>query len=86
MDIQYIALQKKKLQLFFDSDDVAKPNMVEKLHNKLCNTPNCIAVSCYAQYISDTGKKLKGGMFMGTENPEEFIERAKQEKKDTSDN
>ena len=66
-----------ELMMFFDSDDVAKPKMVEMLCHRLERTKNCIAVSCYAQYISSTGKKLKGGMFMGTDDPEKFINRAK---------
>lgn len=65
-----------ELMMFFDSDDVAKPELVETLYNKLKKTKKCIAVSCFAQYISDTGKKLRGGMFMGTDSPEEFLERA----------
>lgn len=74
-----IALENAKtdLMMFFDSDDVAKPQLVETLYEKISKTVNCIAVSCYAQYISDDGKKLKGGMFMGTDDPDKFIERAK---------
>lgn len=68
---------KTRLMMFFDSDDVAKPELVEKLHDKIQETKNCIAVSCYAQYISDNGKKLNGGMFMGDSDPQKFLEKAK---------
>lgn len=68
------------LMMFFDSDDVAKPELVAALYKKIKETEKCIAVSCYAQYISDKGKKLKGGMFMGEKEPEKFIKKAKEGK------
>lgn len=77
-----IALENANTEhmMFFDSDDIARPQLVETLMNRIEEVKNCIAVSCYAQYISDNGKKLKGGMFMGTENPDEFIDRSKRGK------
>lgn len=66
-----------ELLMFFDSDDIAKPELVETLYDRLKRTENCIAVSCYAKYISETGTELRGGVFMGTDSPDEFLDRAK---------
>jgi glycosyltransferase involved in cell wall biosynthesis len=71
---------KTSLMNFFDSDDVAKPEMVEELYSKFKKEQGCIAVSCYAQYLDENGKALNGGLYIGPTSREEFLEKAKNSK------
>ncbi|MCQ2379557.1 MAG: glycosyltransferase family 2 protein [Victivallaceae bacterium] len=65
------------LLMFFDADDIAKPTMVERLHEKIKSDPDLIAVSCYCNYMDACGNKLDGGIYLGPKNREEFLDRAK---------
>ena len=65
------------LMMFFDGDDVAKPDLIEKLYNKINENENYIAVSCYSKYIDTNSNKISGGQFIGPLSDEEFLERAK---------
>ncbi len=64
------------LMMFFDSDDIAMPDMVEKLYAKLQSDPDLIAVSCYCNYMDANGKKLNGGLYLGPKTKESFMEKA----------
>lgn len=65
---------------FIDADDVAASELVEKLYDYLRQRPDCIAVSCYGEYISPDSKKIGGGLFLGPRTPEEFFRQARSEK------
>jgi len=61
---------------FFDADDIALPAMVETLYRTLTASPDCLGVSCYGEYISDTSEKIGGGLFLGPVTPEDFFKMA----------
>jgi len=68
------------LMLFFDADDIAKPNLLEKLYNKIQSNENIIAVSCYSKYIDMKSKKIAGGQYIGPKTKEEFFTKAEEGK------
>ncbi|WP_443632136.1 glycosyltransferase family A protein [Candidatus Marifrigoribacter sp. Uisw_064] len=68
------------LMLFFDADDIAKPNLLEKLYNKINSNESYIAVSCYSNYIDSNSNKIKGGQYIGPKNEKSFLEKAMQGK------
>ena len=78
--IRNFAIKKvnSPLMLFFDADDIAKPNLLEKLHNKIKEKEDYIVVSCYSSYIDSNSNKIKGGHYIGPVNEKEFFNRAKQ--------
>ncbi|MBQ6816122.1 MAG: glycosyltransferase family 2 protein [Clostridia bacterium] len=80
--VRNFALEKANTELvmFFDSDDIAKENLVSESYKAIKNDENCIAVSCFSSYISENGKKLPGGMFFKIENQEEFLNKTKNKK------
>lgn len=63
--------------MFFDSDDIAKPSLIEKLYRTIDEDKDCIAVSCHAKYINEAGDELPGGMFFQMPNRKAFEERAR---------
>ena len=73
-----MALQQAttRLMMFFDSDDIAKENMVSALYAKLSAEPDCIAVGCCAKYIDEKGRALPGGMFFQMGNAQDFRSKA----------
>lgn len=64
------------LIMFFDSDDIAKPEMIEKLYTKLASDENLIAVGCFCNYMDAKGNPLPGGLFLGPQGKEEFLQKA----------
>ncbi|MCQ2377699.1 MAG: glycosyltransferase family 2 protein [Victivallaceae bacterium] len=62
--------------MFFDSDDIAKPEMVQTLYEKISGDDSLIAVSCYCNYMSANGKVLSGGIYLGPVTKEQFREKA----------
>lgn len=66
--------------LFFDADDIALPGYVEKLMQRITSDDNCMAVGCYCEYISESSKRIGGGIFVGAKTKNEFFKRAKNEK------
>lgn len=64
------------LMMFFDADDVAKPNLIQKLYSKLHEDENTIAVSCYSSYIDSNSNKIKGGHYIGPTTKQDFFNRA----------
>ena len=60
------------LILFFDADDLAKPDLLKKLYTKIKDKENYIAVSCYSKYINEHSRKIAGGHFIGPLSEEEF--------------
>lgn len=68
------------LMMFFDSDDIAAPNLIEKLRDKLLSDEKHMAVSCYSSYIDEHGKIIGGGQHIGPVTGEEFLLRATQGK------
>lgn len=71
---------KTPLMMFFDADDIAKHDLVEKLYTKINENKNCIAISCYSEYIDINSKKIFGGQFVGSISNELFLQRVKGEK------
>ena len=64
------------LMFFFDADDVAKPNLLQKLYSKLNEDKNTIAVSCYSSYIDSNSNKINGGHYIGPTTKQDFFNRA----------
>ena len=56
---------KTPLVMFFDADDIAKPEMVEKLFRVISQDDELIAVSSYCDYMDAAGKPLRGGIYLG---------------------
>jgi glycosyltransferase involved in cell wall biosynthesis len=65
-----------ELMMFFDADDIAEPDMIEKLYGKIIANPDCIAVGCYCRYIDIDGNPLPGGLYLGPKTPEDFFAKA----------
>jgi GT2 family glycosyltransferase len=65
-----------EFMMFFDADDVAKPDMLEKLYSKMQENDDFIAVSCYSKYIDLKGNSIVGGHFIGPKTIEDFKFRA----------
>ena len=61
-----------ELMMFFDADDIAKPDMLEKLYSKIQENVDFIAVSCHSKYIDLNGNNIVGGHFIGPETIEDF--------------
>lgn len=59
------------LVLFFDADDIALPDMVSNLHNKLTSDPTIMGCSCYAEYFD--GDRSLGHQRIGSRTKEEFL-------------
>ena len=64
------------LMMFFDADDIAKPDLLEKLYVKINESDNNIAISCHSEYIDMNSNKIVGGQFIGPKNKEDFLKRA----------
>lgn len=64
------------LVIFFDADDVAKPDMLEKLHAVLEREPDAMGVSGYCKYIDPASKLIGGGIYLGPTTSEEFFNKA----------
>lgn len=67
---------KTPLMMFFDADDIAKPQLIERLQNKIFSNENIIAVSCYSKYIDNDSNQIVGGQFIGPTTEMDFIARA----------
>lgn len=67
---------KTPLMMFFDADDIAKPDLVEKLYAKIHESDDNIAVSCYSKYIDMNSNEIAGGHYIGPTSKEEFIYKA----------
>lgn len=65
-----------KYLMFFDSDDVAKEQLISTLLKAIKKEDDCIAVSCQARYIDEQGNKLPGGMYFQIPDAQVFRERA----------
>ena len=65
-----------ELMMFFDADDIAKPEMIETLYNKINENENFICVSCHSKYIDMKGNKISGGQYIGPKSEEDFKIRA----------
>lgn len=60
------------LMLFFDADDIAKPDFVAKLYRTITADEDLIAVSCYCDYMDAEGHPLKGGIYLGPTSKEAY--------------
>ena len=67
--------------IYIDADDLAYPDLIEKEYKALLKDQNLIAVSSWLQYIDSQGKKMRGGLFIGDTTKEQFMKRAKAEKR-----
>jgi len=62
--------------MFFDADDIALPDLIKTLVENMRVASDLIAVGCYCRYMDATGKKLRGGIFLGPTDKEQFDEKA----------
>lgn len=69
-----------KYIIFVDADDKPYPSLVEKLYTKIKTDKDLMAVGCYHEYIDSLGNKIRGGLFLGEKNKEDFIEKASKRK------
>lgn len=67
---------KTPLMMFFDADDIAKPDLLEKLFTKINEDENNIAISCHSKYIDLNSNKIAGGHYIGPTSKEEFRYKA----------
>lgn len=70
-----------KYLIFVDSDDQPLPLLLEKEYNALLSDKNLIAVSSWSQFIDAKNKKMSGGLFIGDTTKEQFLKRAKADKR-----
>lgn len=68
---------KTKYMLFFDADDIAEKNMIEKFYNALNQDSHLIAVGGYESLIDENDQVLPGGIRVGFTNKKTALERAK---------
>ena len=61
-----------KLMMFFDADDIAFPDLVGALYQKIMSSHRYIAVSCYSLYIDQYGKRIGGGSVLDQPQPRIF--------------
>ena len=74
-----VALQNvsTKYMTFFDADDVAEPEMLEKMYNRLTADKNVVAVGCFTSMIDSNGNPMPGGIRLGPIEKEDSLSRAK---------
>ena len=65
-----------ELMMFFDADDIAKPEMVKTLYNKINENENFICVSCHSKYVNLNGNEIIGGHYIGPQTSEDFFYKA----------
>jgi glycosyltransferase involved in cell wall biosynthesis len=66
--------------MFLDADDMLYPDAIEKMFGKIISDPDLMAVGCYMEWIDNDGKKIGGGIYLGTKTKEEFFEKASHNK------
>ena len=62
--------------MFVDADDCPYPELVEKSYNKIVSDQDLMAVGYYMEYMNLSGKKMKGGIYIGETTKERFYEKA----------
>lgn len=62
--------------MFVDADDCPYPELVEKSYNKIISDQDLMAVGYYMEYMNLSGKKMKGGIYIGETTKERFYEKA----------
>ncbi len=67
---------KTPLMIFFDADDIAKPELLQRLYKKINESDDYIAISCYSKYIDIRSNNIVGGHYIGPTNKEEFNVKA----------
>ncbi|MDC1505119.1 glycosyltransferase family 2 protein [Winogradskyella sp.] len=71
---------KTKYLLFVDSDDLPHPTLIEKQFTKIISDEHIMAVSSWSQFIDLQGKRIRGGLFVGSVTKGEFLSLASKEK------
>ena len=69
-----------KYMLFFDADDIAEPEMIKKLHDRMIKDSNIVAVGCFATMIDSNGNSMPGGIRLGATEKVEALIRAREGK------
>lgn len=69
-----------RYMLFVDADDILHPMLVEKEYQAIVSDADLIGVSCWLEFISENGKSLPGGHYLGVPEKEQFLNRAKRNK------
>lgn len=67
---------RTKYMVFVDSDDLPKPQFLEKQYSVIVSDEELIGVGSWSQFINSKGKEIKGGLFIGDTTKEEFRKRA----------
>lgn len=70
-----------KYFIFVDADDCPLPSMLEREYATITSDPDLIAVSCYSDFMDANGNRLPGGLFVGDNSKEAFMERASRRKR-----
>ena len=66
-----------KYMMFFDSDDIALPEMIEAMYHRITEDSDLIAVGCFCKYMDSNGRHLPGGIFWRHKDREAFNSAAK---------
>ncbi|MFI3285199.1 MAG: glycosyltransferase [Rikenellaceae bacterium] len=71
---------KTKYVVFVDADDLPHPTLLEEEYKLISSDSNIMAVSCWSEFIDEKSKRIKGGLMMGFQTKEDFINKASREK------
>lgn len=55
--------------------------MLEREYTTITSDPDLIAASCYSEFMDAKGNRLPGGLFVGDNSKEDFMERASRRKR-----
>ena len=69
-----------KYHVFIDADDLPHATLVEKEYKLISSNDSIIAVSSWSRFIDNKGSRIRGGIFMGANTKEEFMNLASNEK------
>lgn len=64
------------LMMFVDADDLLLPQAIERMHSVISSDHRRMAVGCYLDYIDADGKRIGGGLYLGSPDVDEALGRA----------
>ena len=67
---------RTRYMVFVDSDDLPKPQFLEKQYSAIVSDETLIGVGSWSQFINNKGEEIRGGLFIGDTTKEEFRKRA----------
>jgi glycosyltransferase involved in cell wall biosynthesis len=68
---------RTKYMLFVDADDFPMPELVEKEYHAINRDQELILISSWLRFVDTNRNPLRGGLFIGATQKEEFMQRAK---------